>query len=197
MPVVQTRWREYVNAFPGSQWDYCYDINTMKGRIITHPDGDSHYVDTDGVRHWIPSTAVYNCLRARGIPADIVRWRDYITRTPEREWAVCGDTITTNQKLDRGQWLQSSDARYKLIMQGDGNLVLYNASGWAIWATNRSGVFAIVQGDGNFVEYSSSGAVWASNTVGRGGNRLIVQNDGNLVLYSPSAAVWASNTVGR
>ena len=197
VPVVQTRWREYVNAFPGSEWDYCYDINTMKGRIISHPDGDSHYVDTDGVRHWIPSTGVYNCLRARGIPADTIRWRDYITRTPEREWAVCGDTITTNQKLDRGQWLQSSDGRYKLIMQGDGNLVLYNSSGRAIWATNRSGVFAIVQGDGNFVEYSSTAAVWASNTVGKGGNRLIVQSDGNLVLYSPSKAVWATNTVGR
>lgn len=196
-PVVETRWREYVNAFPGSEWDYCYDINTLKGRIITHPDGDSHYVDTDGVRHWIPSGGVYNCLRARGIPADTIRWREYITRTPEREWAVCGDTLATNQKLDRGQWLQSSDGRYRLIMQGDGNLVLYNAGGRAIWATNRSGVFAIVQGDGNLVEYASGGPVWASNTVGTGANRLVVQNDGNLVLYSPSRAVWASNTVGR
>lgn len=197
-PVTDTRWREYVNAFPGSEWDYCYDINTMKGRIVTHPDGDSHYIDTDGTRHWIPSAAVYSCLRARGIPADTIRWRQYITNTPEREWAVCGDTLTTNQKLDRGQWLQSSDGRYRLHMQGDGNLVVYNAAGRAIWATNRVGAFTIVQGDGNLVEYTAAGvAVWATNSTGRGGNRLVMQSDGNLVLYSPSRAVWASNTVGR
>ena len=45
-------WRQYVDAFPGHEWDYCYDVNTLKGRVISHPDGDSHYVDTNGVRHW-------------------------------------------------------------------------------------------------------------------------------------------------
>jgi hypothetical protein len=88
-PVVDTRWREYVNNFTDTGWDYCYDINTLKGRIITHPEGDSHYVDNNGVRHWIPSQAIYNCLRSRGIPADTVRWREYITSTPEGSWATC------------------------------------------------------------------------------------------------------------
>lgn len=88
-PVVDTRWREYVNAFPGSQWDYCYNIETLKGRIISHPDGDSHYVDWSGFRHWIPNTTVYWCLRNKGVPADTVRWRDYINRTPEGAWATC------------------------------------------------------------------------------------------------------------
>ena len=149
--VVDTRWREYVNRFRDTGWDYCYDVATMRNRILTHLDGDSHFVDSAGVRHWIPSGGTFVCLRNRGIPADTVRWRDYITRTPERDWAVCGDTVTTGQKLDRGQWLQSGDGRYKLHMQTDGNLVLYNVSGRAVWATNRTGQFVIVQSDGNLV----------------------------------------------
>jgi glucosylceramidase len=88
-PVANTRWRQYVDAFTDHGWDYCYDIETLKGRILSHPDGDSHYVDNNGVRHWIPSTAVYNCLRARGIPADTVRWRQYIDRTPQGSTATC------------------------------------------------------------------------------------------------------------
>jgi glucosylceramidase len=196
--VAETRWREYVNAFRGSEWDYCYDINTMRGRIITHPDGDSHYVGQDGRRHWIPSQAVYNCLRSRGIPADTVRWREYITNTPEGEWAVCGDTLTTGQKLDRGQWLRSADGRYTLQMQTDGNLVVYNAAGAAVWANNRSGQYLIVQPDGNLVEYSAAGtAVWSTSTVGSGANRLVMQSDGNLVLYAPTRPVWWTGTVGR
>jgi hypothetical protein len=88
-PIANTRWRQYVDAFTDHGWDYCYDIETLKGRILSHPDGDSHYVDNNGIRHWIPTTAVYNCLRARGISADIVRWREYIDRTPQGSTATC------------------------------------------------------------------------------------------------------------
>jgi hypothetical protein len=199
-PLVQTRWREYVTSFRDNGWDYCYDNVTLRNKIISHPDGDSHFVDERGVRHWIPNQATYNCLRSRGIPAETVSWREYIDRTPEAEWAVCGSTLTTNQRLDRGQWLQSDDGRYKLHMQsGDGNLVLYNSSGSAIWATNvAGGQYTLVQGDGNWVVRNSGGsAIWNRGTAGSGANRLVVQSDGNLVLYAGSRAVWWSNTAGR
>jgi len=90
-PVASTRWRQYVDAFPNNDgaWDYCYEPLVLRGRILSHPDGDSHYVDAAGVRHWIPTTAVYNCLRARNIPAETVRWRDYITLTPQGPHATC------------------------------------------------------------------------------------------------------------
>jgi glucosylceramidase len=88
-PLVETRWRQYVDVFRDTGWDYCYDIETMKGRVLTHPDGDSHLVDTAGVRHWIPTNDVLACLRARGVPVDVVRWRQYIDRTPEGARARC------------------------------------------------------------------------------------------------------------
>ncbi len=194
--VAVTRWREYVQHFTDTGWDYCYDIETLKGRVVSHPDGDSHFVGANGVRHWIPSGAVFNCLVGRGIPHVEVRWRDYIDRTHEREWAVCGSTITHWQRLDRGQWLSSGS--YRLHMQTDGNLVLYNGAGAAIWATHRTGDYVVLQSDGNLVQYTYGGtAVWASGTTGSGADRLAVQSDGNLVLYAGSSAVWATHTVGR
>jgi hypothetical protein len=54
-----------------------------------------------------------------------------------------------------------------------------------------------MQADGNLVLYNPGGkAVWASSTSGSPGSYLIAQNDGNVVIYRPdSHPVWASNTV--
>jgi hypothetical protein len=55
----------------------------------------------------------------------------------------------------------------KLIMQADGNLVLYTGGGQPIWASNTGGKgqsFARMQDDGNFVVYIQGAPTWASNT---------------------------------
>lgn len=99
------------------------------------------------------------------------------------------------------QRLNTIDRKGSLVLQGDGNLVLYNANGRAIWASDTDGKDvdrAIFQNDGNFVLYDRSNRpVWASNTVGRGGY-LVLQNDMNAVIYSPiHTPSWATNTAGR
>lgn len=61
----------------------------------------------------------------------------------------------------------SSKGGVKLIMQSDGNLVLYTASNQPVWASNTNGKgqsFARMQDDGNFVIYTQGGPTWASNT---------------------------------
>jgi hypothetical protein len=112
----------------------------------------------------------------------------------------CG-TLTANQSLGSNQSLVSCDGRFNLIMQSDGNLVLYMGSTplWASNTVNSGATKAIIQGDGNFVLYTSAGSpVWASNTAGNSGARLTLQNDGNLIVYSASGAVlWATNTSGH
>jgi len=54
----------------------------------------------------------------------------------------------------------------------------------------------VLQDDGNLVVYDTAGHPrWSSGTAGTGAhNRLVVQNDGNLVLYSAHGAVWNTHT---
>ena len=69
--------------------------------------------------------------------------------------------------------MMSSGGTYELVMQGDGNLVLYNRS--------------------------SMSAPWFSNTAGLGTPPYILamQEDGNLVIYdATSRGIWSSNTHG-
>jgi hypothetical protein len=54
------------------------------------------------------------------------------------------------------------------IMQNDGNLVVYNGGGSAVfhtWTFGNPGAFLVVQVDGNMVIYSAGGpALWDSGT---------------------------------
>lgn len=113
--------------------------------------------------------------------------------------AMTADSLV-NAGLSPNQALISSNGKYTLVMQSDGNLVIYR-QGTAIWAsdTYRSGANrAFMQDDGNFVVYEYSSPKWASQTPGSGGVKLVMQNDGNLVIYkSNNAPVWASNTEGK
>jgi hypothetical protein len=101
--------------------------------------------------------------------------------------------------LKQGQSLTSSDGRFTLIMQSDGNLVLY-AGARPLWATGtngKGGYTTDMQGDGNFVVYTAAHSpLWASRTDGHPGAYLVVQNDGNVVIYDPgNRPLWATNTV--
>lgn len=65
---------------------------------------------------------------------------------------------------------------------------------WATGTNNRANR-CIMQGDGNLVLYNNNQAVWASNTGGNMNARLVLQDDGNLVIYSKNGqSIWASNT---
>ncbi|MCE7993455.1 MAG: lectin [Roseivirga sp.] len=107
------------------------------------------------------------------------------------------DRLLPGQLLERGKQLKSQNGKYRLILQDDGNLVLYNSEGY-LWATNTAGRAAkecVMQEDGNCVlyGYNDREVLWASNTAGKNGAYLIVQDDGNVVIYQP-VAVWATNT---
>lgn len=103
--------------------------------------------------------------------------------------------LSPGQTLAAGQSLTSAGGGYRLVMQTDGNLVLYGPAG-ARWSTGtaRSGADrAVMQRDGNLVVYRGSTAVWAAGTSGAAAaGSLSVQEDGNLVVYAGNGAVWSS-----
>ena len=111
-------------------------------------------------------------------------------------------TLFPGQSLPPGQSLQSDNQLHTLIMQPDGNVVLYNSASRPLWWTNTGGGLIdprdfIMQTDGDLVLYDTSGqAQWASKTGGNPGAFLDVQDDGNLVLYrAGSATETADNSL--
>jgi hypothetical protein len=74
--------------------------------------------------------------------------------------------MNANQRLDKGQKIEVAGKGY-LILQTDGNLVLYDAANQPKWATGTSGrpaTHVIMQPDGNLVIYNKKAARWHSDT---------------------------------
>ena len=103
------------------------------------------------------------------------------------------NNLVTDGELTSGQSLISSNSQYRLTMQTDGNLVLYDESNTPLWDSGTNGQAAtrlVLQSDGNLVLYTSANvAVWASNTVGSGASTLRLNDDGSLVLYNGDSVV--------
>jgi hypothetical protein len=111
--------------------------------------------------------------------------------------AVYNQLLQAGEILKPGQAVLSASRRYTLLMQTDGNLVLYRGK-TALWSSvtgGNPGGYAAMQTDGNLVVYSASGtALWSSVTGGNAGAHLAVQDDGNLVMYSKAGkALWWRN----
>lgn len=105
-------------------------------------------------------------------------------------------TLQAGQALKTNQSLTNCKGNVTLVMQGDGNLVVYGPPG-ALWSSNTAGTAgdsADMQGDGNFVVYAGSTPLWSSNTAGYPGAYLVVQDDGNVVVYLGSTALWSTGT---
>lgn len=117
----------------------------------------------------------------------------------------CGG-IAGDAGLPPGGRMRSCDRRFWLVMQDDGNLVLYQRTGrgqpaTALWSTGtwgHPGAVAWMQGDGNLVVYDVTGApLWSSDTWGHPGASLAVQDDGNVVIYDDGRALWDTHTCCR
>jgi len=99
----------------------------------------------------------------------------------------------------------------QLIMQKDGNLVLYRVSGrdrnvktpvWSSWGSklnvgrpDAKGRFAVFQADGNLVVYNwKKEAVFDTQTDGIRASRLILEEEGDLVIYGRRGRLDFFNT---
>jgi stress response protein SCP2 len=107
-----------------------------------------------------------------------------------------GQIMNGGEQLQPGAFLLSPSHHFELVMQVDGNLVLYNTSAspkQALWSSQTSGAanYLAMQGDGNLVVYDSGNvARWNSGTGGHPGAFLQLQDDDNLVIYENTTALW-------
>jgi hypothetical protein len=111
----------------------------------------------------------------------------------------CG-VVTPGTVIPRGEGRRSCDGRFLFVHQGDGNVVLYqgNTPLWATATHGRSTGNLVMQHDGNLVLYTPGGtALWSSRTHGNNGAWLAIQTDGNVVIYGGTRPLWATNTCCR
>ncbi|WP_052313280.1 glycerophosphodiester phosphodiesterase family protein [Terriglobus roseus] len=152
-------------------------------------------VGADGYRRWIGDGSTYNCLiydagmlgpdlEAGGALDKYINMRDV--------WAVCGTAVMgTRSELEVGTYLKSAGgARLTLTSSG---LKSIDATGTSRWAPSGAGNRLILQEDGNLVLYSGTTASWASNTVGSGAIWLVIRDDGSFALFNKqNQQVWVS-----
>jgi hypothetical protein len=119
------------------------------------------------------------------------------------EYSRYATTTLSIGRLYKGQAIETANRKYRLILQTDGNLVLYdnnNRALWASWTDGKKVSFLAMQPDGNLVLYDNEQMpIWSTHTSGKSTSaRLIVQPDGNLVLYSGAMTpLWNTQTVVR
>lgn len=114
--------------------------------------------------------------------------------------AILAPGIGGIARMYPGQSIISADGRFRMVLQLDGNLVLYSGTRplWASGTDGRSTAFLALQPDGNLVLYDRNAQpLWFSRTDGAGLARLIMQPDGNLVIYDQSNKPrWNTETAG-
>lgn len=109
---------------------------------------------------------------------------------------ITRNTLEPGSRLAPGQSLVSPGGRFRLVYQGDGNLVLYDdvehTAAWWSGTNGRTAGLVGMQGDGNLVIYDASiTPLWMSGTAANTNARLVLQGDGNLVVYATDGRpVW-------
>lgn len=117
---------------------------------------------------------------------------------------VTGARILPGTTLASGEQYVSGGS--KLVMQADGNLVLFNKDNKRLWATNTNthtkgaGAFARMQTTGRLTVVSADGTeiLWSHNTTGKEGSYAVLHGRGVLVVYDPSGqSQWTSGSQSR
>lgn len=190
--------------------DNCYDAGYEKTRCDDEFRTGLRRECKNTYASWAQEVQRRSCLEAANAYYEVVKrmggdaYRESqkcnTSGRPTPNGRNMGDRIASHREMYEGDYLLSGDGRFKLVMQGDGNMVIYK-QGRPIWASNTMGVDCApyklaMQSDGNYVIYGKNRPIWASNTNGKGIGPyiLVMQNDGNLVVYDQNSPIWATNT---
>lgn len=124
----------------------------------------------------------------------------------EKRTLVVGEKL--KQSRGKGDRITSPNRCFNLVLQEDGNLVLYNNKiRKSIWASNTDGKavkYALFSKEGNLAlyGYGNEEIVWQTNSsinedTNNRERRLVIQDDGNVVIYKSrlkTQVIWATNT---
>ncbi len=157
--------------------------------LVMQNDGNLVIYSWQGIPIWSSGTG--------GLPDS------YFTLQPDGSLTVAtpndDSILLVNSSLQDVQTMFTPGLSYSLVMQNDGNLVIYDSNGRPIWSSGtggNTGDTLVMQNDGNLVIYSWQGIpIWSSGTSSNKNDSLVLENNGNLVIYNMSGrAIWNSNT---
>lgn len=113
---------------------------------------------------------------------------------------ACAAGLRGGERLDPGQRMTHCNERFALVMQANGNLVLYMGATvlWEAGTQGHPGAHLKMQNDGNLVVYLDDIPLWNSGTQGNPGARLHLRNRGNLrILSAANKSLWQTKTGGN
>lgn len=154
----------------------------------------SWVVGVDGNRRWIPNSKTLQCLKDIKMPGPLQLSYEVLNQIPniEKAWATCGsNTMGPNETLEKGCYLLGEGGVYKLTLTTS-DLAL-TKEGKIVWSTGLGGDELILQTNGNLVIYNSKRAeVWSTKTAGTKPGYLSLANDGILNLHDGNKKViWS------
>ncbi|ABF11417.1 pre-peptidase C-terminal domain-containing protein [Cupriavidus metallidurans] len=136
------------------------------------------------------------------LSSDALNFISSLGSTVVKRWGgVTGVALTEVKKIAAGGKLNSgvtlTAGSVSLVMQGDGNLVIYDTAHKAVWASNTNSVdnqgahLNMQATDGNLVMYTPAGkAIWASNTNDNRGEFMVFGSDACMSLQTGSRVSW-------
>jgi hypothetical protein len=140
-------------------------------------------------------------LKFTPVTTPVVNTSDPATTTPASTLLKSGQTLIPGNSLlsPSGQYELIFQTDSNLVLY-NGTVTTAPNAVWSTSTVGKGGTSVIMQSDGNLVMYAGSNAVWATNTAGNPGAYLAVQDDGilavytaaNLVSYNSYNAIWAS-----
>ena len=174
--------------------------NVARSRIVMQADGNLVVYTSTGSARWSSSTAPSrgNRLVMQNDGNLVIYSKGGLPLWASRggKTAYQQHVLPTEGRLTKGKALWSPGLKYRAVMQGDGNFVVYRSDGAVQFATGTgvAGSYLRMQADGNLVVYTSGGTPkWSSATAPSSGGTLFMQDDGILVLYSKGGVpLWAS-----
>ncbi|MHB8506005.1 MAG: GH25 family lysozyme, partial [Acidimicrobiales bacterium] len=112
-----------------------------------------------------------------------------------------GTTLPPGRVMVGGEQLVAAGGRYRVVMQRDGNLVLYGPSRRALWAAGTAGdrgARLVMSAGGDLVVLDGGHQAWTSRTAGRGRSYAVVLSNGNFAVHRyGGGATWSSGTAGK
>lgn len=122
-----------------------------------------------------------------------------VAPAPSALAADAGDRLYADEYLDVGDTLTSPNGSYILLVQSDGNVVIYSRAWQPVWSTGTSGTdnwLLFDAYDGLEVYSSTDQLLWRAGPPNMYMTHVGLQDDGNLVMFNVADGrpAWSRTT---